>query len=109
MNRLKVLRKQTMNGALSQTAAARSHNITPEQLYEIGKSIPKILILTGDVDHLIKPINSEWIHRHMPEAEYQVWEGVGHGLIGQVPKKFNETLERVIREGREKGTQPPWV
>jgi pimeloyl-ACP methyl ester carboxylesterase len=109
LNRMKIQRMQTLAGSLSQTAATWSHNLTAAQLHKIGETIPKILVLTGDVDHLIKPVNSEYIHQHMPQAEYQVWEGVGHGLVGQLPKKFNETLERIITEGRERGTQAPWV
>ena len=107
LHRMKIQRKQPLAGSLAQTAAVRSHNVTPEQMQKIAKSIPKILILTGDTDYLLKPVNSEWLHSHMPGAEYQVWEGIGHGLVAQVPKRFNETLERVIAEGREKGSQTP--
>jgi pimeloyl-ACP methyl ester carboxylesterase len=96
-------------GGLAQTAAATGHNVTAAKLAEISRNIPKILILTGDVDDLIKPVNSEYMAQNMPEAEYQVWQGYGHGLIGQNPKRFNETLERVIREGRERASKAPWV
>ncbi|CCA67531.1 related to alpha/beta hydrolase [Serendipita indica DSM 11827] len=107
--RIKNTRKQTLAGSIAQTAAARSHHVTSDRLHKLGQSIPKIWIVTGDVDHLVKPVNSEFLHQHMPQAEYQVWKGVGHGIIGQEPEKFNKNLERVIREGREIGSKAPWV
>lgn len=102
MRRIGIQRRQTLAGSFAQTAAVRAHNITPEQMQEIGKKIPKVFILTGDTDNLIKPINSEWLHKNIPNSEYQVWQGTAHGLIGQVPARFNEALEKVIKEGRER-------
>ncbi|KIM31805.1 hypothetical protein M408DRAFT_21017 [Serendipita vermifera MAFF 305830] len=109
LNRIGIERPQTFAGMYAQTTAARAHNVTPERLQEIGKKIPKVFILTGDADHLMKPINSEWLHNHIPDSEYQVWKGSGHALIEQLPARFNETLERVFKEGREKATQAPWA
>jgi pimeloyl-ACP methyl ester carboxylesterase len=68
-----------------------------------------VLILTGDTDDLISPVNSEWLAKNMPGADHQVWPGTGHGVIGQEYQKFNELLEKVIQEGREKGSQAPFV
>ncbi|KAG8829657.1 hypothetical protein FRC17_006219 [Serendipita sp. 399] len=109
LNRIAIQKRQTPAGSISQTAAALSHKVAPERLRKIGTSIPKVLILTGDTDNLIRPVNSEWLHQHIPQAEYQVWEGAGHGLTGQYPRRFNELLERVIKEGREIGSKPPFV
>jgi pimeloyl-ACP methyl ester carboxylesterase len=106
---MSIQRKQTLAGSLAQTSAASTHNVTPEQLQLIAKNIPKVLILTGDTDDLISPVNSEWLAKNMPGADYQVWPGTGHGLIGQEYQKFNELLEKVIQEGREKGSQAPFV
>jgi hypothetical protein len=101
MHRIAVQRKQTLTGSLSQTAAASGHNVPPAKLTQLDAIIPKTLILTGDEDYLVKPVNSEWLHKHMPRAEYQVWNGYGHGLVGQDPAKFNALLERVVKEGRD--------
>ncbi|KAG8841213.1 hypothetical protein FRC20_005151 [Serendipita sp. 405] len=109
LRRIEVQRKQTLGGSFSQMAAVMTHKVSPERLNKIGTSIPKILILTGDIDHLIRPVNSEWLHEHIPQAEYQVWKGAGHGLIGQFSKRFNELLDKVIKEGRENAGKPPFV
>lgn len=109
MHRISIQRKQTLTGALSQTAAGAGHNVSPAKLIQIDTTIPKTLILTGDIDDLVKPVNSEWLHKHMPRAEYQVWKGFGHGLVGQDPVKFNSLLEKVIQEGRDLSSKAPWI
>ncbi|KAH9023441.1 alpha/beta-hydrolase [Lactarius pseudohatsudake] len=59
-------------------------------------AIPKVLILTGDQDHYIRPSNSAYLSKHMPEAEFVVWMDTGHAV--------NMLLERVFldSEGRER-------
>lgn len=61
-------------------AAAMTHNVSPERLREISKSIPKVLIVTGDEDHLVDPENSRYMKEQMPEAELVEWAGAGHGF-----------------------------
>lgn len=81
--------------------AGLTHNVTPDRLRKISTSIPKVLIVTGDEDYLVDPSNSRWMKEHMPEAELVEWEGAGHGIQVQCGDRFNELLERVVREGRE--------
>ena len=38
----------------------------------------------------------------MPEAEYIVWEGTGHAVTMQRVDDFNELVERIVDEGRQK-------
>ncbi|KAH9009179.1 Alpha/Beta hydrolase protein [Lactarius pseudohatsudake] len=66
------------------------------RLAQISKAIPKVLILTGDQDHYIRPSNSAYLSKHMPEAEFVVWMDTGHAV--------NMLLERVFldSEGRER-------
>ncbi|KAI0736621.1 Alpha/Beta hydrolase protein [Fomitopsis betulina] len=100
--RFEVTRPQKPIGALSQMAAAMTHNVSPERLREISKSIPKVLIVTGDEDHLVDPENSRYMKEQMPEAELVEWAGAGHGIQVQCRNKFNALLERVVKEGRER-------
>jgi pimeloyl-ACP methyl ester carboxylesterase len=97
-----VQRRQTLIGSLSQMAAATTHYCTPEKLRRIDRSIPKIWILTGDEDNLIYPSNSFWLHKHMPEAEFEQWTHSGHGLVIQYPERFNERLDKVIQEAKRR-------
>lgn len=98
--RLKITRPQTPLGALSQLCAGLTHYVSPARLRKISSSIPKVLILTGDQDHVIRSSNSRYLHRHMPEAEFHWWEGTGHGISAQWKTRFNELLEKTFEEGR---------
>ncbi|KAI0664971.1 alpha/beta-hydrolase [Cubamyces menziesii] len=102
LKRVQYTRPQTFIGAVSQMAAALTHHVSPKRLQHISSSIPKVVIVTGDTDNLIDPSNSRLLKKHMPEAELIVREGAGHGVHIQYKSWFNELLERVFREGREK-------
>ncbi|EPT00149.1 hypothetical protein FOMPIDRAFT_1123261 [Fomitopsis schrenkii] len=101
--RLEVTRPQKPLGALSQMVASVRHIVSPEELRELSKSIPKVLIVTtGDEDLLVDPAHSRYMKDHMPEAELVEWAGAGYGLHVQCRDQFNALLERVVKEGRER-------
>ncbi|KAH9020114.1 Alpha/Beta hydrolase protein [Lactarius hengduanensis] len=85
-------------GAVSQMWAGLTHHMEAERLAQISKAIPKVLILTGDQDHIIRPSNSAYLSEHMPEAEFVVWTDTGHFVHMQYVKRFNALLERVFLE-----------
>ncbi|KAH9066039.1 alpha beta-hydrolase [Lactarius deliciosus] len=87
-------------GAFSQMWAGLTHHVEAERLAQISKAIPKVLILTGDQDHFIRPSNSAYLSEHMPEAEFVVWTDTGHVVNVQYVERFNTLLERVFLEGR---------
>lgn len=98
-------RPQSFVAGISQMAAATTHHVSPERLRTISTTVPKVLIVTGDSDHLIDPENSHFIKKHMPSAEFVVREGSGHGLTMQSKQWFNELLERTFKEGRERAQE----
>ncbi|KAG2149332.1 Alpha/Beta hydrolase protein [Suillus clintonianus] len=98
--RLKITRPQTPIGALSQMYAGLTHYVSPARLRKISSSIPKVVILTGDQDDVIRSSDSRHLHRHMPEAEFHWWEGTGHGISAQWKTRFNELLEKTFEAGR---------
>ncbi|KAH7910170.1 Alpha/Beta hydrolase protein [Hygrophoropsis aurantiaca] len=102
--RFKITRPQTPTGALSQMSAGITHYVSNDRLAQISKSIPKVLILTGDLDNLVSPQNSLHLRKRMPEAEFIWWEETGHGISAQWKTRFNTLLERVFEEGRTKAT-----
>ena len=102
LRRLNATRLQMPMGTLSQMSAGLTHHVTPERLQTISKSIPKVLILTGDEDHLVNPSNSKYLKEHMPEAEYVVFEKSGHAIHLQQPKRYCALLERHFKEGKER-------
>ena len=105
--RAAVTRVQKPLGAISQMWAGFTHHVQPERLAQISQTIPKVLIVTGDQDHLVRPSNSAYLKKCMPEAEYIVWKDTGHVVCTQHVGRFNALLERVFLEGeaRLKGGQ----
>lgn len=101
-HRLLMTRPQHPLGGLSQMYAGLLHHVDGSRLRKISSSIPKVLIVTGDKDHLVKPMNSRYLKQDMPEAELVVWEDTGHALHLQWVDRFNELLERVFREGKQR-------
>ncbi|CDO70743.1 hypothetical protein BN946_scf184798.g58 [Trametes cinnabarina] len=95
-------RPPTFLGAISQMVAAITHYTSPDKLREISSTIPKVTIVTGDTDNLVDPSNSFLLKKHMPEAELIVRKGAGHGITMQYKEWFNDLLERVFKEGRER-------
>jgi pimeloyl-ACP methyl ester carboxylesterase len=86
-------------------AAGLTHRVTGDRLKEISKLIPKVLIATGDEDHLVDPQRSRFIKANMPEAELVEFPGTGHAIQLQWPREFNALIARAIREGRSRLTE----
>ena len=83
-------------------AAGLTHHVSPSRLAQISRTIPKILILTGDDDNLIRPSESVHLSKCMPQAEFVMWEGVGHAIHIQGRKRFHALLERAFEGGRQR-------
>ncbi|EEB88380.1 hypothetical protein MPER_13816, partial [Moniliophthora perniciosa FA553] len=102
LKRIKATPPQSMLGAFSQMSAGLTHHVSNERLRKISGDIPKVVIVTGDNDHLIHPQNSFHLKNNIPQAEFIQWEKTGHAIHYQHRKQFNELMRRVIVEGREK-------
>ncbi|KAN0062889.1 hypothetical protein ACQY0O_004710 [Thecaphora frezii] len=104
--RFRFSRAQTMRGALMQSKAALTHKVPDEALARINTAVPQIAILTGDIDHLVDPRNSEYLAAKMPNAEIHRFKAAGHALGHQCEEKVNEILRDTIRKAKQK-LQPP--
>ncbi|KAH9174898.1 alpha/beta-hydrolase [Lactarius sanguifluus] len=104
-----VTRTQKPLGLVSQLWAGLTHRVEAERLAQISKTIPKVLILTGDQDHAVRPSNSAYLSKNMPEAEYVVWKEAGHAVQLQYVERFNSLLERVFLEGQAKVGKPLYI
>jgi pimeloyl-ACP methyl ester carboxylesterase len=89
-------------------AAALTHHVSPSRLAFISARIPKIIIVTGDKDHLVRPEGSRRLWRGMTSnqdidgrVELVQWEDTGHGIHVQRHREFNELLMRCVKEGRK--------
>lgn len=89
-------------GHFSQMAAGLTHRVQPERLSRISAQIPKITIVTGDEDHLVRISNSFRLKAAMPEAELVQFPETGHGIHAQRKREFNKLIERTIMEAEER-------
>ncbi|KIM42775.1 hypothetical protein M413DRAFT_70069 [Hebeloma cylindrosporum] len=110
LRRVAITKPQQLLGHVSQMAAALTHNVSPARLAYIAANVPKIAIVTGDDDHLVRPSGSERIKKGMDSelsesdrgrVELLKWEGTGHGIHAQKELEFNRLVERCVREGRK--------
>lgn len=60
-----------------------THSVSKEELLRISGSIPKLTIVTGDEDHLVRPSMSHEFKKRMPEAELVECQGTEHGAHAQ--------------------------
>jgi len=102
MRRYQIGRRQPFSGRIFQTFAALGHHVSAEKLLEISKKIPKIAILTGNLDGIVNTERSKDLHDIIPGSEYIVFKGGGHALPSQFAKRYNQTVERIINEGKQK-------
>ncbi|KAK0448316.1 Alpha/Beta hydrolase protein [Desarmillaria tabescens] len=104
-NRINLTKPQTLLGTIYQMCAGLTHHVTPGRLRKISSSVPKVLLVTGDEDNLVKSDNTFYLKRHMPEAELVQWENTGHAIHYQRRREFNALIERIVKEGRETALQ----
>lgn len=102
IRRTTIARKQSVMGHFSQMAAGLTHHVQPERLSRISAQIPKITIVTGDEDHLVRISNSFRLKAAMPEAELVQFPETGHGIHAQRKREFNKLIERTIMEAEER-------
>lgn len=102
LRRVLITKPQELMGHISQMAAALTHHVSPARLAVISKSIPKVVIITGDEDNLVLPSHSLELKARMSEAELIQWQGTGHAINSQRVKEFNTLLEQTFEEGRQK-------
>jgi 3-oxoadipate enol-lactonase len=77
----------TAAGFLAQLAAIQRHDTT-ERLGALG--LPT-LVLAGEADMLIPPIQSRRLHAAMPGAEWVTVQG-GHAALWEFPETFNAAV-----------------
>ncbi|KAI5479582.1 hypothetical protein MNV49_003319 [Pseudohyphozyma bogoriensis] len=99
--RVEMTKKAPSRGRMGQMAACFKHRMSAEGLAEIAANIPKISIITGDSDKIVRLADANILHKMLPGSNYKVCSGVGHGLTLQIANEFNQWLAMVIEEGHE--------
>ena len=73
LRRVLITKPQELLGHIDQMAAALMH-VSPERLVAISKSIPKVVIITGNEDNLVLPSHSSELKASTPEVELIQWQ-----------------------------------
>jgi len=100
--RVDITTPQRFIGHISQMAAGLTHYCSPDRLRFVSRSIPKIIIITGDLDNLVLPQHSLKLKASIPEADLVQWSETGHGIHVQRAEDFNNLLETTFKEGLER-------
>lgn len=85
-------RRQPLHGNLGQTAACLRHYVSDERLRNIKSSGIPIMIVTGTIDHLVRPEYSYHMKKVLGNARFELFEGSGHAIPEEQPDKYNNLL-----------------
>ncbi|KAM0746919.1 alpha/beta-hydrolase [Meredithblackwellia eburnea MCA 4105] len=80
-HRLSLSKKAPPHGRIGQLAAVFRHRMTAEELTALGNDIPRIAIIQGDTDKIVRKKDADLLAGMIPGSHYTVCEGVGHGLV----------------------------
>jgi len=90
---------QTKIGMIGHISAISTHYVSNKRLKILKEKKIPILIMTGTVDHLVRPINSHRLKKVLEPVEFVVFEGAGHGIIRECNSEFNAALLRPCNRG----------
>jgi 3-oxoadipate enol-lactonase len=92
--------KAAMNPKYPQTGSAYLQQLGACEAFDELDNFPNIkhetLILTGDSDKLVDPRTSEWMNDHLENSKLIVYEGLGHMVTDEVPKKAASDISEFI-------------
>mmetsp|Transcript_11560 Transcript_11560/g.22741 ORF Transcript_11560/g.22741 Transcript_11560/m.22741 type:complete len:306 (-) Transcript_11560:2131-3048(-) len=80
---------------IKQCFAAATHSVSSSKLRNLGESV-SVLVLTGDVDIVVPPANSERLAREIPNCHFLKVSGAGHGVLMQNREFTNQAIQSLI-------------
>ncbi|KAI9506448.1 Alpha/Beta hydrolase protein [Coemansia spiralis] len=93
-------RPMTFMGFLGQVGTVFRHYVSPARLRTLGERLSdkQILIVTGDVDHLVRISNSQYLADKIGRdyVTLEIFEGAAHGLNSQEHEKFTRSIHTMI-------------
>lgn len=72
--------------------AAMSHNTYAR----LGEILAPTLVVVGDEDEIILPVNSHYLAAHIPQATLRVLPEAGHSWVIEQPELFAELLREFL-------------
>jgi pimeloyl-ACP methyl ester carboxylesterase len=99
-HRLRVVPKPSFKTLFGQGLAVKTHNVKPQDLQTIGKTIGRVLVLTGLKDMMIDSSCSLELAKHIG-AKLVTLENRGHGLPLESEVEIIKELEVLFALNRE--------
>ena len=85
---------QPLAAWLAQAAAGMSFDVWSR----VGQIAAPTLVLTGDLDVVVDPRNSELLAEMIPGARLETFAGTGHLFFWQEPERFVEVVKEFLSE-----------
>ena len=83
---------QPLAAWLAQAAAGVSFDVWDR----VGDVRASTLVLTGDLDVVVDPRNSELLARRIPDARLEVFPGAGHLFFWEQPERFVQVVKEFL-------------
>ncbi|KAJ2611205.1 hypothetical protein H4S08_003262 [Coemansia sp. RSA 1365] len=100
LRRSKYTKPMSFSGFMGQVGIVFRHHLSPTRLAALGHAMPgkRILIVTGDEDHLVRTSNSMYLADKIGREHVilEIFEGAGHGLNSQESAKFIDSVDSMI-------------
>ncbi|KAJ2084065.1 hypothetical protein H4R24_000274 [Coemansia sp. RSA 988] len=100
LRRSKYTKPMSFSGFIGQVGIVFRHHVSPTRLAALGQALPgkRILIVTGDEDHLVRTSNSTYLADKIGREHVilEVFEGAGHGLSSQESTRFIASVDSMI-------------
>jgi pimeloyl-ACP methyl ester carboxylesterase len=84
---------QPLSAWLSQAAAGMSFDVWNR----VGEVTAPTLVVTGDLDVVVDPRNSELLAQRIPGARLEIFPGTGHLFFWEEPEWFVEVVKGFLR------------
>ncbi|KAG0057816.1 hypothetical protein BGZ83_000003 [Gryganskiella cystojenkinii] len=90
---------QPLHSNFAQSHAALCHHVSDKRLAQIRATGLPILVVTGTVDHFVRPSGSYHLQKEL-QCPMVVFEGSGHALPSEQTETYCRFLEEIMTKGR---------
>ncbi|GAA6015978.1 hypothetical protein JCM10207_006826 [Rhodosporidiobolus poonsookiae] len=98
LHRYHLGRRQTPAGRLAQTLAVMTHHVPPSSLRRIAESVPRVRVIHGEDDQLIRVGRGKELSEDMPGSHLTLIPHAGHALPVQIREQYNEWIRAAVEE-----------
>jgi pimeloyl-ACP methyl ester carboxylesterase len=90
-----------LEGLKGHLRAVSTHYVSKTRLKQIKDMDIPIVVMTGTIDHLVRPSNSKKLAQVLEPAEFLIFEGAGHAINIECFDEFHAAVLRNIKRAVE--------